>query len=392
MARYRIALLFGLAIFVTACDQPNSVDHASANAEDTSATKVHPAPADETSEMQLTATVEHGDNPNHYRFTWESVSPVHLFVSDSPSQTQTDYRQIAQNIEGTTFDWQATEPAQRRYFLVSNKEQNAVKIAVRLLPLEGGRNFRDLGGYPTRDGRYVKWGQVFRSGTMHSLTDADYDYLGDLNIATVCDYRSTQERRAEPTTWRAGATNYLSFPDPTSMAGGDSIAALQLPGATAETVAAAMAKSYSQIAKQHAAAYGEMFDQLAIGKTPLAFNCSAGKDRAGLSAALLLTALGVDEREVVADYALSERYVDYMKEFLGEGASEQSGHDDPYAFLRSLPRSLVAPLMRSDPLYIRTALQDLRDEFGSVMAFIHEELDVSKTELESIRNTLLEYR
>ena len=66
------------------------------------------------------------------------------------------------------------------------------RVAVRLLPLEGGRNFRDLGGYPTLDGRRVRWGRVFRSGMMANLTDADYDYLSALGIRVVCDFRSNE--------------------------------------------------------------------------------------------------------------------------------------------------------------------------------------------------------
>ena len=62
----------------------------------------------------------------------------------------------------------------------------------RLLPLEGGQNFRDLGGYRTRDGRTVRWGMLFRSGAMDGLTAADYAYLGKIGIRTVCDFRSNE--------------------------------------------------------------------------------------------------------------------------------------------------------------------------------------------------------
>lgn len=66
----------------------------------------------------------------------------------------------------------------------------------RLLPLEGGQNFRDLGGYRTRDGRTVRWGMLFRSGAMDRLTAADYAYLGKIGIRTVCDFR--RARNAPP--------------------------------------------------------------------------------------------------------------------------------------------------------------------------------------------------
>ena len=121
---------------------------------------------------------------------------------------------------------------------------------------------------------------------------------------------------------------------------------------------------------------------------PALYHCSAGKDRTGIGAALLLTALGVPRETVVADYALSEVYVDYMEAFAGDEAA--ANEDSPYAFLAKLPPELVAPLMRSDPFYIETALADIEEEYGSVMAFLKEEVDVTDEELASIRSQLLQ--
>jgi protein-tyrosine phosphatase len=68
----------------------------------------------------------------------------------------------------------------------------------RVLPLQGGRNFRDLGGYPAAGGRHTVWGKLFRSGSMHGLTPADYTTLEARGIRVVCDFRDVKERGAEP--------------------------------------------------------------------------------------------------------------------------------------------------------------------------------------------------
>src|SRR5690348_14527454 len=68
----------------------------------------------------------------------------------------------------------------------------------RVLPLEGGRNFRDLGGYATEDGRRVRWGVLFRSGSLTGLTRADWDHLASRGVRALCDLRSTSERQNEP--------------------------------------------------------------------------------------------------------------------------------------------------------------------------------------------------
>lgn len=120
----------------------------------------------------------------------------------------------------------------------------------------------------------------------------------------------------------------------------------------------------------------------------MAFNCSAGKDRAGIGAALVLTALGVPRETILQDYALSETYVDYMKEFSEASTSEAA--DSPFAFLMQLPPEVLAPLLRSDPRYLETAFADLEAQHGSVINFIQQELDVTDSMLTDMRRTLLE--
>jgi len=341
--------------------------------------------------------VLHGDTPSDFSLTWNAApddAGVSIFVSSNPEDTEPTL--IAENVTGGSFEWNSEGPLERRYFTVSGSSdaEDGTVAAVRLLPLEGGRNFRDLGGYPTSDGQTVKWGHAFRSGVMHKLTDADYDYLSGLGVRVICDFRESDERLREPTEWRAGAADYLTFADPeeTNPADNPMFAALLSPDSTPDDVAASMAAGYVEIAKGEVEGYTQMFDRLAAGDIPLAFNCSAGKDRAGTAAALLLTALGVPREIVVHDYSLSDDYVDYMSEFLNDEAraAAMADPDNPYAFLMQLPPEKVAPLMASDPIYIESTFSALEEEYGSVMTFIQTELEVTDAELASIRTALLE--
>ncbi len=316
-------------------------------------------------------------------------TPVDIRLVNDPSDSEGVL--IGDDVTEKNFTWTPENGADtRHYFIVEPESGEPVMAATRVLPLEGGRNFRDLGGYETADGRRVKWGQVFRSGVMHDLTSADYDYLSGLGIDVICDFRSEQERMSEPTEWTAGEVNYVTFPDPS---GNDDLsksfaAVFQDSDLSPEKVRAAFIENYRGMHKHYAPAYTVMFDQLANGDIPLAFNCSAGKDRTGVAAALLLTALGVPRETVVADYTLSERVVDYMAEFY-EAAGE-AGPDSPYAFLTQLPPEVVEPLMRTEPAYIEATFEAIDAEYGSVEAFIRQELGVDDAEIERIRSRLLE--
>ncbi|MEL6857831.1 MAG: tyrosine-protein phosphatase [Pseudomonadota bacterium] len=341
--------------------------------------------------------VLHGETASNFALTWETDQPgagVSIFVSTDPDDTAP--KLIAENVTGGTYAWTAEDAPERRYFTVSGTGDagDGIVSAVRLLPLEGGRNFRDLGGYPTEDGQTVKWGHAFRSGVMHELTDADYDYLSGIGVKVICDFRESDERLREPTDWRAGAAEYLTFADPVEddPAENPMFAALMSPDATADDVAQGMADGYVEIAKGEVEGYTKMFDRLAAGDIPLAFNCSAGKDRAGTAAALLLTALGVPREIIVQDYSLSDDYVDYMAEFLNDEARAEAmaDPDNPYAFLFQLPPEKVAPLLASHPMYIEATFDALEEDYGSVMSFIQTELDVTDAELTSIRTSLLQ--
>ncbi len=257
----------------------------------------------------------------------------------------------------------------------------------RLLPLEGGRNFRDLGGYRTGEGRLVRPNTLFRSGTMHNLTDSDHAYLAKLGLRTVIDLRTTEERAAEPTAWPDDAVEHLYFDYEMENSMGELRQQFLKQQVQPDDVRKAMIGMYRSIAYDHADQYRELFGRLADDQLPLAFHCSAGKDRAGTAAALILSALGVPRETVVQDYALSDQLVDFTKEF---AAKTRDARDTPYAFLAGVSLELIAPMMRSDPSYIEATFAQIELDHGSVLAFIHQELDVSDSGLGSIRDNLLE--
>lgn len=328
-----------------------------------------------------------------YQLSWSADVhdvPFRLEASADPAFEAGAGYVIAEALMATEYTWTAPVDAPRQYFLIIPEVGDPVRVSHLLLPLEGGRNFRDLGGYATEDGRRVKWGTVYRSGVMDSLTDADYDYLSGLGISVVCDLRASRERAEEPTNWRAGEIEYITFDDPS--ADDDMSRAfasvLMAPGVTGDQVRDWFVDAYRFMPDTYAPAYTEMFDQLANGSLPLAFNCSAGKDRTGVAAALILSALGVPRETVVEDYALSEQLVDFMAEFeIGHGEIDP---DSPYAFLAQLSPDVIRPLMRTEPAYIEAALDTIEAEHGSVVAFIQSVLGVDDMDLARIRERLLE--
>lgn len=252
----------------------------------------------------------------------------------------------------------------------------------RVLPLQGGRNFRDLGGYRTMDGHHVKWGMLYRSGSMHGLTQADYAALEARGIRVVCDLRDSRERAAEPVAWpEAHAPRLLSDDYALDQAG-------FMPKGppeswTADQARAAMTASYPPMLTRFNGQFRRMFDELLAGHAPLAFNCSAGKDRTGLAAALLLTALGVPRATVIEDYELTNKT-------LNPAALLAAGNKATPSPFGKLPPEVVAPFMRADRAYIEAALAVVDGHKGGAPAYLQDELGLGPAQIARLRKLYLE--
>ena len=258
----------------------------------------------------------------------------------------------------------------------------------RLVALEGGRNFRDLGGYATRDGRHVRWGHLYRSGVMSYLTDADRLRLDGLGLRTLCDFRSPGERKREPTNWPAPGVQVLHWDYDFRNVSLRAVLA-DVTELTAETTHRCMTELYRRLPTLFARPYADLFSKLAQRESPLVFHCAAGKDRTGLAAALILISLGVPRDSVLDDYMLTDSVVD-LEASLFEHPRTSIGVGDEHAHLRRVDREARAPLLQARPEYLQAAIDRIEGDHRSVEAYLREGLGVTDEMLRDIRDHLLE--
>ena len=175
----------------------------------------------------------------------------------------------------------------------------------RVLPFAGIVNFRDLGGYPTADGRRVRWEQLYRSARWTTATPEDAAALAKLDIDTVIDFRGEAKREQHPEHIPPGMRRVVHLPiEPVDPLFADGLASVPRSG-DAEASRALMRAFYAEMVTEHTDRFHAFFAALVEAQGPVVFHCSAGKDRTGLAAALLLTALGVGTEDVYADYMAS---------------------------------------------------------------------------------------
>lgn len=253
--------------------------------------------------------------------------------------------------------------------------------ARRHVALEGSPNFRDFGGYPTQDGRQVAWGKLYRSGSLNRLSDADLDLLAKLNIATICDFRHDEECAREPSRWP-------SLPDARrvrlSLEKGDHAAALKQllsepQTLQAERIASFMVDVNRDFALRQTAVYGDLMRQVLESSGPVLIHCTAGKDRTGFGAAVILSALGVDEADIMRDYLLTGHFLNI----------EQEIDRMLLRYRLNVPRDIGLAIFGVVPEYLRGALDAVATEYGDFASYLRDGLGLDDSALRELRDRLL---
>ncbi|BDU72878.1 tyrosine-protein phosphatase [Mesoterricola silvestris] len=249
------------------------------------------------------------------------------------------------------------------------------KTPDRHLPLEGVRNFRDLGGYRGHGGRSVAWGRLFRSGRLSGLTDGDRRRVGALGLDLVLDFRQRSECALEPSAWAPGTaprTENLEIV-PGSLDG------FFDPDGNART-ASFMEALYRVLALEHAEVYRAMFGHiLDVPGARVLLHCAAGKDRTGFGSALLLLALGVAREDVMEDYLLTSRFLDVDAEMDTVLAVA------PHLLKPPMTREGVRPMFEVRRSYLESAL----DAMGDVDAYLEGRLGLGPAARGELRERYL---
>ncbi|MCH2185682.1 tyrosine-protein phosphatase [Myxococcota bacterium] len=257
-------------------------------------------------------------------------------------------------------------------------------VEQRHLALEGAPNFRDLGGYPTEDGRSVKWGLFYRSDNLHGLTDADLERLSRLGIRLVCDFRSAAERADEPDRLPeidTPAVAELDIWDQTF-----STEHLRAKLRTGEIhdmdLGQLLVKGNRLFASRFAPVYARMFELIRLPENlPVVVHCTAGKDRAGFAAALILRVLGVSLETVYEDFMLTNFY---MAEEIDSMIFSVRA-----STLFRMDEEQLRPLMGVERRYLEAAFDEIDTRYGSFDEYRREALGISDQELQEFRDMSL---
>lgn len=319
-----------------------------------------------------------------YMLDWPaSLGTVDIFAATSPQETG----MIVVGKHITAHSLQVVSPfpgTHRAYFLIRPvKGGEGQWVSNRVLPLDGVANFRDMGGYETADHHHVRWGTFYRSAAPGGLTSADYALVDTLGIRSVTDLRTQAEQKKQPTQWQGRVPEFFPSEKPSLPA--DMTDRSRLAKLDSVQAAELMEAFYGRMPDYYAPELKAMFARLVAHQTPTLTHCTAGKDRTGFASALVLYALGVPEETIVEDYAMSG---DLLRAHLTPSfRAAMSDHQNGGAMAAS---PAMTAMLNSDPAYLRAAFSAIRQQYGSIDAYMARKLDVGPQQIAAMRRLYLD--
>jgi protein-tyrosine phosphatase len=243
----------------------------------------------------------------------------------------------------------------------------------RVVPLDGASNLRDLGGYAAEDGRTIRWGILYRSAHLAGLTEEGAAEWAALGIRTICDLRYEAERmehRTPAVCMAACRTEVLNLRPRHEVL----IKELVRRGATGDHgPRELMQLVYRSLPLEHSTSYAKLLECAANPSgVPLLFHCTAGKDRTGFGAALLLRTLGVPMATVIDDYLLT------------------NGNWRGTGVLKDLSAEMRLALGGAHAEYLEASFKAIDEHYGSLDRYLEKALAFGTPRVAALRDTLLD--
>lgn len=332
-----------------------------------------------SSEQPEIQTVCTRDEIGNYIVKWE-VSPatngvVKMYVSDSPDHFDFSSPVGSYKVTDGVATYITDDNFNRKFFCLTFDGKYPQVVSARFVPMDEAQNFRDLGGYRTADNRNIRWGKIFRSGTIHPFTEWDSARFSSVHLQTIIDLRPAEAIRANPIPFKD--IHIVSLPVPVGnqseldrrisrdrMRKGDGMLFMQ--------------DLYLQFVSDDKPQFSQALDVFTHEENyPILFCCLLGKDQSGFLAALLLSALNVPKETIMRDYVDSNQYIDPL---LFSNRVEHLSQDTQEA---------VTVLVSARESFLELAFQKIEKDYGSVQNYLCNELGLTKEKQQKLRELLL---
>lgn len=332
----------------------------------------------------IQAKVERTATADAYAIGWSAPGATRVRVFAVPSPDSTDRtRPIGTKAADGRLETAALPTDRRWFFALVPDRGGPLVLADRRVGLATAPNLRDVGGYRTADGRWVRIGEVYRSDQLDRLNERDFARLSALDIGTVADLRTRTEREREPDRVPAGAQHVVLdvAADSSDSLGGDMRGAMAaIASGRGRQMLIAANREFVTMASARRA-YRDLLMRIAAPDAgPVLYHCTAGKDRTGWASAILLTILGVPRSAIMKDYLASNIYLADKNRATLAAVKASAGAIDP---------AHLTPVLGVEAAYIEAAFAEAEARYGTMDGYVREGLGLDAVTIARLKSRLL---
>lgn len=232
--------------------------------------------------------------------------------------------------------------------------------------LESTRNTRELGGFVTKEGKRTKNNRFLRSDPLANLTAQDIAILKKKELRLILDLRTELEQQKAPDTTIEGVV-WKSYPLLDQINSNDKLS---------QTFPTSLASLYTQLLDHSQKVFYSILEQCIQQQGCIVFHCTAGKDRTGVLAMLLLDLVGVSKEDILADYAATDTY---LKPFI----------EQQLQFFQSIQVQVPCHILEADPKNMEETINHLYQVYNGANGYLIE-LGFRQEEIEELKHSILE--
>lgn len=327
----------------------------------------------------ITAACEEDSASNSIIMKWETrpaiEGEVKVFASTDPDHIRENRPVATAPIANQWMTIANNQPSQRHYYTLLFNDRYRVRVASRTVNVPGVQNFRDLGGYPVyAQHKRIRWGMLYRSARIDLSQPATRDKLNHLGIRTVIDLHTPSESPL-PAGTLPGQPRVVHIPIPVDCLT-DILADIDQQRIQPDTIGRIVERINRHIVATNAPAFRQMFDILLDKENyPAVIQCSTGKGRTGIASALVLSALGVNDDDIMTDYRLSRFNIPTAISYVYE--------------LPVRSQEALITLFSARENFLNAAKDEIERTYGSVDEYLTKAVGLQKDELKDLRKILL---